>query len=367
MSPDATSARPALVVLSCPWNDSRHSSVACAEKITDGSCTLAVSGTAFPASGSTDVWFILTPASTLVRAVGPQSPPLRAGNHSLDKLVFPDDVSMSIFLGPDAPNESSPMMCRAAYGFSLPKVDDDFGALRSQGWRVGYDGLLSSSSNDSFGTFGMVILACTFHEARLDLDLAKALLDTFCTPVRAISPQDAQSSTAEPCLERGANVQVVSSPFALSHPRVLSHCVTRGVIVNVSRGRNLFLSDARSLPGSEGGLVRAMDTNAVIGVMSAPFHHTSQEKGQVFSLVVSMSAVVSRLQQFASSSTYVGSSNKGVGISPANRNLVSARLTNALTCNKRDGVVRVHTSSGVWGSAVILPQNRSMKNSYIWF
>lgn len=60
------------------------------------------------------------------------------------------------------------------------------------------------------------------------------------------------------CVRRGQKVRVLSSPFGLAAPSVFQNSVTSGIISNVVNSGALYLTDARCLPGSEGGLVTSI-------------------------------------------------------------------------------------------------------------
>jgi S1-C subfamily serine protease len=65
------------------------------------------------------------------------------------------------------------------------------------------------------------------------------------------------------------NLTVVSSAFGLVSPEVFRNCVTQGVLSNVvgRDGGCVLLTDARCLPGSEGGMVLDRSSGALVGMV----------------------------------------------------------------------------------------------------
>lgn len=123
-------------------------------------------------------------------------------------------------------------------------------------------------------------------------------------------------------LRRGASLQITSSPYGLLSPRVFHNSVSQGCISNIvaspeqhhtnSPDQNdlncasvpLFLTDARTLPGAEGGTVRllaeasdAQDSTLWIGCVTLPLRQTHELHSPVqFSFIISAQAIVEWLQ-----------------------------------------------------------------------
>jgi len=70
----------------------------------------------------------------------------------------------------------------------------------------------------------------------------------------------------------GMPVRVVSSPFGLVSPAMLFNSVTHGVVSNTSRHNPpaLLFTDARCLPGAEGGCVTALCDGRLVGLVAVP-------------------------------------------------------------------------------------------------
>ena len=94
-------------------------------------------------------------------------------------------------------------------------------------------------------------------------------------------------------IEQMKSVYVVSSPFGLLSPQCFSNSVAKGIVSNVicdSKYKCMaFLTDARMLPGSEGGGVFYKSNSHCIGICTVPIR--SKSSNIDFNLVVSLNAI----------------------------------------------------------------------------
>jgi len=94
-------------------------------------------------------------------------------------------------------------------------------------------------------------------------------------------------------IQQMKSVYVVSSPFGILSPDCFSNSVSKGIVSNVicdSKYQCLaFLTDARMLPGSEGGGVFYKSDSSCIGICTIPIR--SKSSNIDFNLVITLNAI----------------------------------------------------------------------------
>mmetsp|Transcript_4129 Transcript_4129/g.7894 ORF Transcript_4129/g.7894 Transcript_4129/m.7894 type:complete len:574 (+) Transcript_4129:102-1823(+) len=165
---------------------------------------------------------------------------------------------------------------------------------------------------------------------------------------------------------RGENVAVVSSPFGLVSPTVFQNSITTGIVSNVvswpkgTRGSEnvcLYLTDARSLPGSEGGPVFDAEGN-IIGILGN--HQERPDKSRLeLGIVLPLLSFGQLLELDIDNDLSMEESKLDT---PAKQQAASRRISKGLNLAesslKRSGrsvvLICVNTS---WGSGVIISES----------
>lgn len=156
-------------------------------------------------------------------------------------------------------------------------------------------------------------------------------------------------------LKKGCHVIACGSPFGGLCPDLFMNTISKGIVSNLAGDENaLILTDARCLPGTEGGgvFISKGGRSYLVGLIASPLCWKSEEWIGL-TLVCSVHLILKNmLQAGAIKETLTGVSSQ----------LVNGSLQATLTANQGSGlevypgVVLVETG-WMWGSGVLLNQN----------
>jgi S1-C subfamily serine protease len=227
-------------------------------------------------------------------------------------------------------------------------------------------------------SIGLASRLVAIARPRKVVEAAESLLGTRIKPVRGVHVGAAallevvavghglrapalRASSSKPA--RGDSLLVQSSPFGLVSPSVFQNSVTTGVVSNVverSGGACLLLTDARCLPGSEGGAV--FNASGQLVGMVAPTFKTSEQTALELGAIVPLPLFAHQLGlEF---DEYAG----GSGALTSNRLSALQQLTATPPLAELPAVGRVHSEvvehcaasvvlicvNASWGSGVVV-------------
>ncbi|XP_077979170.1 peroxisomal leader peptide-processing protease-like [Glandiceps talaboti] len=171
-----------------------------------------------------------------------------------------------------------------------------------------------------------------------------------------------------PCseLQQGQSLVTVATPFASVCPLVFFNSFSKGIVTNIARENNsLIMTDARCLPGTEGGGVYTMENplqpGYLAGLIVAPLCWKSNEWIGL-TLACSISEILNSLQQvlnhrFDNLLPIRNVSEKGRCINTQQESMTIPYGMGIIKAMKR--VVLVQAGS-VWGSGVIIDSDKGI-------
>ena len=165
-----------------------------------------------------------------------------------------------------------------------------------------------------------------------------------CVPLEYRSSQTVQ---------RGESCWVFSSPFGLVTPSVFHGSASHGVVANLipqSDKPHILLTDARSMPGSEGGGVFD-DDGALIAVMGPPLRRVSDQSMSGFSIALMVAPFFEALCGVFGTSVHAAATKRAFVADSHWLNQQSPLLSIAHAAAKAVVTVRVGVR---WGSGVLV-------------
>ncbi|XP_059373356.1 peroxisomal leader peptide-processing protease-like [Carassius carassius] len=158
-------------------------------------------------------------------------------------------------------------------------------------------------------------------------------------------------------LKKGCHVIACGSPFGGLCPDLFMNTISKGIVSNLAGGENaLILTDARCLPGTEGGgvFVSKGGRSYLVGLIVSPLCWKSGEWIGL-TLVCSVHLILKNMLQ-------AGAIQESLIEGSSHSQFITGSLEAPLTANRRSGSefctgVALIENGQLWGSGVLLNQN----------
>uniref|UniRef100_A0A8C5Q5K1 Peroxisomal leader peptide-processing protease n=1 Tax=Leptobrachium leishanense TaxID=445787 RepID=A0A8C5Q5K1_9ANUR len=175
------------------------------------------------------------------------------------------------------------------------------------------------------------------------------------SPLTCMSPRTIFTPATR--LHKGSVVFACGSPFGSFYPDIFLNSISKGVLSNVAGEQNVvLLTDARCLPGSEGGGIFSFEDSVLglVGIIVAPLCWKTNEWVGL-TLACSVSLILENLVQ-ASRRFSIDVNNQLMQLMPVGNCVTNVRRTLQPVEQLIPSVVLVD-SGQVWGSGVLLKAN----------